>query len=170
MFKLGIGLLLSLALALPPNWVWAADLKVGIVDGMDVMEKSAAGKAVQENIKRKSAELSRPFEQRRQDIAKMMSEFEKQASLMKEDARKRKEEEINKKLEEFRKQGADAEKQLGEYQQKELAPLLQKLQSAVTAVAQESKMDLVLDKRNSGLLYISPGLDITDKVRSRFGP
>ncbi len=168
MYKFGIALLVGLALALPPNWVWAADVKIGIVDGMDIMEKSPAGKAVQDNIKRKGQELSRPFEQRRQDIARMMTDFEKQASLMKDDARKRKEEEINKKMEEFRKQGADAEKQLADYQQKELAPLLQKLQTAVNSVAQEMKLDIVLDKRNSGILYIAPGMDITEKVRGKF--
>jgi Skp family chaperone for outer membrane proteins len=36
-------------------------------------------------------------------------------------------------------------------------------------VAQEDKLDMVLDKRNSGLLYIAPGMDITEKVRSKFG-
>ena len=28
---------------------------------------------------------------------------------------------------------------------------------------------MVLDKRNAGLLYMDPKLDITDKVRSKFG-
>jgi len=36
-------------------------------------------------------------------------------------------------------------------------------------VAQDNKLDLVLDKRNSGLLYMAPGMDITEKVRSKFG-
>jgi hypothetical protein len=28
---------------------------------------------------------------------------------------------------------------------------------------------MVLDKRNAGLLYMDPKMDITDKVRSKFG-
>jgi outer membrane protein len=88
---------------------------------------------------------------------------------MKEDAKKRKAEELEKKMQDFQKQGADAEKQLQQYQEQQLAPLFQKLEGAVKAVAQAEKLDIVLDKRNAGLLYMDPKLDITDKVRGKFG-
>jgi outer membrane protein len=169
MSKAGAGLLLTVALVLTPMWVTAAEFKVGVVDGMDVVSKSAEGKRVQDNIKRKSDELGKPFALKRQDLAKQVEEFQKQASMMKEDARKRKAEELDKKMKDFQKQGADAEKQLQQYQEKELAPMFQKLEAAVKAVAQQEKLDMVLDKRNAGLLYMDPKLDITDKVRSKFG-
>jgi outer membrane protein len=150
-------------------WAAAAEFKVGVVDGMDVVSKSAEGKRVQDSIKRKSDELGKPFAQKRQDLAKQVEDFQKQASVMKEDARKRKAEELEKKMQDFQKQGADAEKQLQQYQEQQLAPLFQKLEGAVKAVAQQEKLDMVLDKRNAGLLYMDPKMDITDKVRSKFG-
>jgi outer membrane protein len=168
MLKPLVSSLLVLGLVLTPLAAWA-DFKVGVVDGMDIVTKSAEGKRVQDNLKRKSEELGRPFAQRRQDFAKQVDDFQKQASVMKEDAKKRKADELEKKARELERQGADAEKQLQQYQQKELAPLFQKLETAVNAVAKENRLDLVLDKRNSGLLYMSPGMDITDKVRSKFG-
>ena len=169
MSKVGVGLLLTAALVLTPMWAAAADFKVGVVDGMDVVSKSAAGKGVQDSIKRKSEELGKPFAQRRQELAKQVEDFQKQASVMKEDARKTKAAELEKKMQEFQKQGADAEKQLQQYQEQQLAPLFQKLEGAVKAVAQQEKLDMVLDKRNGGLLYMDPKLDITAKVRSKFG-
>jgi len=169
MSKVGVGLLLTAALVLTPMWAAAAEFKVGVVDGMDVVSKSADGKRVQDSIKRKSEELGKPFAQRRQELAKQVEDFQKQASLMKEDARKQKAEDLEKKMQDFQKQGADAEKQLQQFQEKELAPLFQKLEGAVKAVAQQEKLDMVLDKRNAGLLYMDPKLDITDKVRSKFG-
>ena len=45
MSKVGVGLLLTAALVLTPLWAAAAEFKVGVVDGMDVVSKSAAGKA-----------------------------------------------------------------------------------------------------------------------------
>ena len=168
MSKVGVGLLLTAALVLTPLWAAAADFKVGIVDGMDVVSKSADGKRVQDSIKRKSEELGKPFAQRRQELAKQVEDFQKQASVMKEDARKTKAEELEKKMQDFQKQGADAEKQLQQFQEKELAPLFQKLEGAVKSVAQENKLDMVLDKRNAGLLFMDPKLDITEKVRSNF--
>ena len=150
-------------------WAAAAELKVGVVDGMDVVSKSAEGKRVQDSIKRKSEELGKPFAAKRQDLAKQVEDFQKQASVMKEEARKTKAAELEKKMQEFQKQGADAEKQLQQYQEQQLAPLFQKLEGAVKAVAQQDKLDMVLDKRNAGLLFMDPKLDITDKVRSKFG-
>lgn len=169
MSKVGVGLVLTAALVLSPLWASAADLKVGVVDGMDVVSKSAAGKGVQDSIKRKSEELGKPFAQKRQELAKQVEEFQKQSSVMKEDAKKRKAEELEKKMQDFQKQGADAEKQLQQYQEQQLAPLFQKLEGAVKAVAQQEKLDMVLDKRNAGILYMDPKMDITDKVRGKFG-
>jgi outer membrane protein len=168
MSKVGMGLLLTAALLLTPVWA-AAEFKVGVVDGMDIVSKSGAGKGVQDSIKRKSEELSKPFAQRRAELAKQVEDFQKQASVMKEDARKAKAAELEKKMQEFQKSGSDAEKQLQQFQEQQLAPLFQKLEGAVKAVAQQEKLDLVLDKRNAGLLYMDPKLDITDKVRSSFG-
>ena len=169
MSKVGVGLLLTAALVLTPLCAAHAEFKVGVVDGMDVVSKSADGKRVQDAIKRKSEELGRPFAQKRADLAKQVEEFQKQASVMKEDARKRKAEELEKKMQDFQKQGGDAEKQLQQFQEQQLAPLFQKLEGAVKAVAAQEKLDMVLDKRNAGLLYMDPKLDITDKVRSKFG-
>ena len=169
MSKVAVGLLLAAALVLTPMWAAAAEFKVGIVDGMDVVSKSADGKRVQDSIKRKSEELGKPFAQRRQELGKQVEDFQKQAGVMKEDVRKAKAAELEKKMQDLQKQGADAEKQLQQFQEQQLAPMFQKLEAAVKAVATDQKLDLVLDKRNAGLLYIDPKLDITDKVRNSFG-
>ncbi len=169
MSKVGVGLLLTAALVLTPLWAAHAEMKVGVVDGMDVVSKSAQGKVVQDAIKRKSQELGRPFALKRQDLQRQLQNFQKQASMMKEDARKRKAAELEKKMRDFERQGADAQKQLSQYQEQQLAPLFHKLEAAVKAVAQDDHLDLVLDKRNAGILYMNPKLDITSKVRSQFG-
>jgi outer membrane protein len=169
MSKLGVGIVLAAVLILTSALAAQADFKVGVVDGMDVVSKSAAGKSVQDAIKRKSEELGRPIGQQRQDLQKQVEEFQKQAGVMKEDARKQKAEELERKMRDFEKKGADAEKQLSQFQEQQLAPMFHKLEAAVKSVAQQEKLDMVLDKRNAGLLYMDPKLDITEKVRSRFG-
>ncbi len=168
MSKLGVGCLLIVALVFTPLVAAHAAFKVGVVDGMEIISQSPQGKLVQANIKRKSEELGRPFAAKRQDLARQVQAFQKQASLMKESARKQKAKELEQKMQAFQRQGADAEKQLAQYQQQQLRPLFQKLETAVKAVATEENLDIVLDKRQSGLLYMKPTLDITSKVRSRF--
>jgi outer membrane protein len=162
-----IGALLIVGLLLTPGLAGAAELKIGVVDDQAILAQSAEGKRVQENIKRKAEELGKPFQQKRQDLARQMEEFQKQAGVMKDDARKRKAEELEKKMREFERQGADAEKQLQQFQEKELAPLLKKMEQAIETVAKEEKLDLVLHRQ--GVMVLNKSLDITEKVRNKFG-
>jgi outer membrane protein len=168
MTKLGFGLLLTLGLILSPLWVTAADLKLGVVDSSDILGKSAEGKRVQETLQRKTQELGKTLERQRQEIGRSMEDFQKQASVMKEEARKKREEELGKRAGEFQRRVQDAEKQIALLEQKEKEPLLKKLEKAVSDVARENKLDIVIDRRASGLLFLNPSLDITEKVRSRF--
>ncbi len=169
MVKLGVGLFLTLGLVLMPLWAGAADVKMGVVDSSDILAKSADGKKVQEILKRKSDELGRDLQKQDQEIGRMVEEFRKQSAVMKEEAKKQRQEELSKRANEFQRRVQDADKQLAQLEQKEKEPLLKKLEQAVNAVAQENKLDIVLDRRASGLLYMAPTMDITEKVRSRFG-
>jgi outer membrane protein len=169
MFKIGVGLVLTLGLVLMPLWAGAADVKIGVVDSSDILGKSAEGKQVQDALKRKSDELGKDLQKQDQEIGRMVEEFRKQSAVMKEEAKKQRQEELSKRASEFQRRVQDADKQLAQLEQKEKEPLLKKLEQAVNAVAQENKLDMVLDRRASGLLYMAPSLDITEKVRSRFG-
>lgn len=169
MLKSVVSALIALTVIFGPLQALAAELKIGVADGNAILAGSAEGKRAQETIKKRSEELSRPLGTKREDLSRQVNEFQKQAGLMKEEARKAKQQELEKKMQDFEKQAQDAQKQLAQVQEKEMAPVLQKLDSAVKAVAQENKLDLVLDKRSSGLLYMAPNLDVTDKVKAKFG-
>lgn len=169
MAKLGVGLLLALVFILSPLGLVAADFKVGVVDSNDILGKSTEGKKVQDTLKRKSEELGKSLQKQEQEIGKSMEDFRKQSAVMKEEAKKQRQEELSKRATEFQRKVADADKQMGILEQKEMEPLLKKLEQAVNDVAKENKIDIVLDRRRSGLLYMAPALDITDKVRTKFG-
>jgi outer membrane protein len=169
MLKLVVITLVAMTVLCGPMGAVAAELKIGVADGNSLLAGSAEGKRAQENIKRKGDELSRPLGTKRQDLSRQVEEFQKQAGMMKEAARKAKQQELEKKMADFEKQTQEAQKQLSQMQEKEMAPVLQKLEAAVKTVAQEDKIDIVFDKRSSGLLYVAPNLDITDKVRAKFG-
>lgn len=168
MLKLVVGALIALTLVFGPLGAMAAELKIGIADPDAVLTGSPEGKRVQDAIKKKAEDLSRPLGTKRQDIGKQMEEFQKQASMMKEDARKRKEEELTKKAQDFEKQAAEAEKQLNQFKETQLAPLSKKMDQALEQVAKEEKLDIIMDKRTV-LFLNNKALDVNDKVRAKFG-
>jgi outer membrane protein len=112
-------------------------------------------------------EMGRPLEQRRQDIGRQMQEFEKQASVMKDEARKKRQEEIQKKIGELQQQAQSADRDLAQLEEREMAPVMRKLEQAVEAVAREEKLDLILPKA-AVIAITNKSMDVTDKVRSRF--
>ena len=127
MLKLVVSALIAMTMMFGPLAAVAAELKIGVADPDSILMNSAAGKQVQDAIKRKAEELGKPLSTKRQDIGRQMEEFQKQASMMKEDARKTKGQELEKKAQDFEKQAADAEKQLNLFKQSQLAPLSKKM-------------------------------------------
>jgi outer membrane protein len=167
MSKLVISALIVLTMIFGPLAALAAELKIGIADTNSILMNSAEGKRIQESIKKKADELSRPLGVKRQDLTRQVEEFQKQASLMKEDARKAKSQELEKKMAEFDKEATDADKQLAQFRQSQFAPLSQKMNQALEKVSQQEKLDLILDK--STVLISNKNMDVTDKLRSAFG-
>ncbi len=166
MFKFVMAILLAATMVLPPFAAGAADLKIGVVNTRELLNNSAEWKRVQDSIKRKLEDLGRPLEKRREDLGRQIQEFEKQAGVMKDDARKRKQEEIQKKIQDLQKQAYEADKTLSQHEEREKAPILKKLQQAVETVARDEKLDLVLD---SQIVFLNnKSLDITEKVKRLF--
>ncbi len=167
MLKLVVSALIVLTMLFGPLGALAAELKIGVVDTNSILMGSAEGKRAQDAIKKKAEDLSRPLGTKRQDITRQMEEFQKQASMMKDDARKTKAQELEKKMADFDKQAQDADKQLAQYKESQLAPLSKKMDAALEQVAKDEKLDLILDK--AVVLINNKGLDVTDKVRAKFG-
>ena len=59
-----------------------------------------------------------------------------------------------------------AAKEFQDYYQREMKPLMDKLNRAVEQVANEENLDIVFPK--AGIFLKNKSLDITEKVRSRF--
>lgn len=168
MLKLFVGTLIALTMMFGPLAAVAAELKIGVADPDSILMGSAAGKQVQESIKRKAEELGKPLGTKRQDIGRQMEEFQKQAGMMKEEARKTKGQELEKKAQDFEKQAADAEKQLNQFKQSQLTPLSKKMDVALEQVAKDEKLDMIIDKRM--VLYLgNKALDVNSKVQAAFG-
>ncbi|MCX5889950.1 MAG: OmpH family outer membrane protein [Deltaproteobacteria bacterium] len=168
MFKLVVSALIALTMLLGPLGALAAEVKIGIVDTNAILTGSADGKRAQEAIKKKAEDLSKPLGTKRQDLGRQVEEFQKQAGVMKEDARKTKAQELEKKMADFDKQAQEADKQLAQFKESQLAPLSKKMDQALDQVSKEEKLDLVLD-RSVTLNVTNKAMDYTDKVRAKFG-
>ena len=167
MLKLVVSALIALTMLFGPLGAMAAEMKIGVVDTNSILMGSAEGKRAQDAIKKKAEDLSKPLGTKRQDLGRQVEEFQKQAGVMKEDARKTKAQELEKKMADFDKQAQEADKQLAQFKETQLGPLSKKMDQALEQVSKDEKMDLILDK--SVVLISNKSLDVTEKVRAKFG-
>jgi outer membrane protein len=157
----------ALMLSLITPGLAGAEVKIAVVDMADIIFNSTEGKKAQENIKRKGQELGKDLERRRTEFGKQVEEYQKQAPVMKEDARKKKEEEFGKKQAELQQKVGTSQQELAKLEEKELKPLYEKFGKIVDTISKENKYTIVLDKRV--VVGFDPSIDITDKVKASFG-
>jgi len=165
MKKVALALCLICLLVTP---VLAKDLNIGVVDIEDIINKSPDYKRIESSLKRKSEELGRPLQQRERELSQQLQDFQKQAQagIIKDEARQRKESEFQRKLEEIQKSRDQAARTFQEYYQREMKPLMDKMNRAVEQVANEENLDVVFPK--AGIFLRNKSLDVTEKVRARF--
>jgi outer membrane protein len=166
MKKVAIALFCLTCLLLTP--ALAKDLRIGVVDIEDIINKSPDYKRIESSLKQKSEELGRPLQQKERELSQQLADFQKQAQagIIKDEARQRKETEFQSKFEDIQKSRDRASRSFQEYYQREMKPLMDKLNRAVEQVANEDDLDIVFPK--AGIFLKNKSLDVTEKVRSRF--
>jgi outer membrane protein len=146
----------------------AKELKIGVVDIEGIINTSPDYKRIEGSLKKKSEELGKPLQQREQELGQQLAEFQKQAQagIIKEDVRKQKESEFQKKFEEIQKSKDSATRSFQDYYQKEMKPLMDKMNKVVEQVANENNLDIIFPK--AGTYVRDKSLDVTEKVREKF--
>jgi outer membrane protein len=156
-----VGVALALPLLLPA--AARADLKVGYVDlqrALSEVEEARAAKArLQSSVNAKQKEL----EKEQDALRKEKDTLDKQLSTMNDEARRAKQTEFEGKYLALMQKLERSKAELAETEQKELQPILARMQQVIGQVAQREGLTLVLDK-NSGLLYAPPSLELTNEV------
>lgn len=143
-----------------------AEVKIAVVDMGDIIFNSPEGKKAQETLKRKGQELGKELERQRTEFGKEVEAYQKQAVVMKEEARKKKEEEFTKKQMELQQKVGASQQELAKLEEKEFKPLYDKFAKVVNDIAKENGYTVVLDKRV--VVGFDPAIDITEKVKAAF--
>jgi outer membrane protein len=153
---------LTLAAAAVPA---QAETKIGFVNGQKVINESPqAAKA--------KKKLEKEFEKRDQDLQKLAKQLqglqeslEKNAVTMSEADRRNKEREFNDLNRDFQRKQREFREDLNLRQNEEMAGIYERVNKIIKQVAEAEKYDLIIQEG----VYVSPKLDITDKVIKALG-
>lgn len=162
--------LISVAVAAlaAPMFAQSAPQRVAVIDVQKVLTQSSLGKAAYDKLKKMQDDRVEKAKQMDEELRKLDADLntkkislseEKLAELTKQLADKR----IN-----MQRYAQDADREIGEARDRELQALEAKIKPVIDAIGKEMGIAAIFNKFESGLVYASDAIDITDTVVKRF--
>jgi outer membrane protein len=158
-------LILPLLLATPA--IAADPAVIGYVDIQVLLDQSKMGKQAQQALKDKFEDRKQELTQEEQSIRQVQQTLARDQALMSQTELDKKTSELEKSVREFQKKAAEAQEALVQEQNKLGAEILKPAQAIIAQVAKDKKVSAIFERRQSGLLYIDEGLDLTAEVIKR---
>lgn len=179
MYKRFVGLFAFVALMLPAAGLvqnaQAQSLKVGYTDHELLVVNMPEYAQVQQELQQEYANGQQQLQTAAASYQQEVQDYQKRQSIMTEDARQAKEKELIQMQQDLQEQANQKEQALQQKQAELMAPLWEKVGSAIDAVAKEKNLDLVLRAQigvaQPLILYSNPNtvVDITKDVALKLG-
>jgi outer membrane protein len=163
-------LVISIAVAAlaAPMFAQNAPQRVAVIDVQKVLTQSTAGKAAYDKLKKMQDERVEKAKAMDDELRKLDGEINtKKISLSEEKLTDLQKQLADKKIN-MQRYAQDADREIGEARDRELQALEAKIKPVIDALGKEMGIAAIFNKFESGLVYASEAIDITDTVVKRF--
>jgi outer membrane protein len=147
--------------------------KFGIVDTDFILSKMDEYAAAKQEVDQLSQKWQKELEEMHAAIEKMYKDYQAEEVLLPDDIKKQRQEDImaaERKAKEYKERKFGYDGELYKVQDDKIKPIQDKVFDAVEKVAQERKLDIIIDKAsNTGILYSNAAFDRTDDVIIKLG-
>ncbi|UOD35029.1 OmpH family outer membrane protein [Deferribacteraceae bacterium V6Fe1] len=145
-----------------------AEVKIGVVNMQKALDESDAGKDAVAKMKKEYDQMQQEINKESEALKKMQEELNNQSSLLTEEAKQKKLDEYQKKLKEVQRLVKDANDELKKKEQDYVAKIARELAELVEKLGKELNYDLIVEAKESGVMYNSKKIDITDILIDRY--
>ena len=166
--KLFIFAALILCFVFQSSSMAAEAAKVAVVDIQRCMKESNEGKRVSDSLKKDIEAMQLRYNKAQKEVTDLNKEIEKQSLMLSLDAKESKQNELEKKNRELTYLAQDLEEEQTAAQQSATQKILKEITAVVESIAKQQAFDLVLEKSNSGIIFTSSAIDITDQVLNEY--
>lgn len=142
--------------------------KIAIVDLESAMNKSEAGIRASDELNAYVDKARGKAQKLNSEIESISKDLEAQRSLLSQDMIQKKLADVQKKKVELERFEKDTSEELQRKQMQFVGAIVQDMRGVIQKYAEEKKIDLVIEVKESGTIYANPSLDITDEIVKRF--
>jgi outer membrane protein len=158
----------AMALAIPVFAQSAAPARFAVIDVQRVLNTSNAGKAAQDRLKKLNDEKAARATKMQEELTALTTDINNKKLSLSEDKLADMQKQASDRQVALQRFGQDAERDLGEARDRELADLESKIKPVIDSIGKEMGLAAIFNKFESGLVYASDAIDITDSVIKRF--
>jgi outer membrane protein len=155
-----------LTMLLAPATSVLAELKVGYVNAVRVMEEAPQGVAALKKLETEFSQRDKELVKLQNKIHQLNDELQRNMPPQKETDRRMREREILTVKRELKRATQEFRDDYNHRRNEELAVLQQVVRRAILEIAKQDKYDLVL---HEGAVYASESIDFTEKVLKKLG-
>lgn len=163
-----VSLFLLAALVALPTLAQTAPSRVAVINVQKVLAESTVGKAALEKLKKSNEEKTARGKAMTEEITKLEADIKQKQLSLGQDKLEEMARQLSDKKIAIQRFAQDAEKELREQQEKSLQELERKIMPVIQEIGKEMGFALIFNKFESGLIYVSDAVDITDVVLKKF--
>jgi len=162
----GFGAVLCALLATLSLPVHSAELKIGYVNTVKVVEEAPQGIAALKKLEAEFGPRDKSLVQLQGRVRALTEELQKNESSMKGSERATRDRELLMLKRELKRSTQEFREDYNQRRNEELAVLQQVVRKAIQDIARQEKYDLIV---HEGVVYAGESVDITEKVLKRLG-
>ena len=151
-----------------PMFAQSAPQRVAVIDVQRVLTTSSAGKAAYEKLKKMQDDRVVRAQKMDEEIRNLDTEINTKKLSLSEEKLTDLQKQLSDKKISMQRYAQDADREVGEARDRELAALEQKIKPVIDSIGKEMGLAAIFNKFESGLVYASEAIDITDTVIKRF--
>ena len=151
-----------------PMFAQTTPARVAVIDVQKVLTQSTAGKAAYEKLKKVQDEKVEKAKAMDEEMKRLDAEISTKRISLSEDKLADLQKQLAEKRINMQRYAQDADREIGEARDRELQALEAKIKPVIDALGKEMGLAAIFNKFESGLVYASDAIDLTDTVIQRF--
>lgn len=161
---LGVGLALVLAWT-GPGWS-SQPIKIGVVDVQQVLNQSQRGQAVKQKLEQERTGRQKDLDARQQELVKLQAEYEKQAPVLSEQAKREKKEALERRFRDARRVAEDANRDFEKRVREAEMETTREIFSVIQEYGKDQGFSVILER--SSIIFGAATVDVTADVIKRY--
>ena len=142
--------------------------RVAVIDVQRVLATSSAGKAAYDRLKKMQEERVNKAKAMEEELRKLEAEIATKKLSLSEDKIAEMTKQLSDKKIAMQRYAQDADREVSEARDRALLELEGKIKPVIDGIGKEMGLAAIFNKFESGLVYASDAIDITDSVIKRF--